>query len=231
MPIRKIHSIFFVFYLVSLVMFCEACQVFRPQASEERLTLPGLESVVVVGFQSLLSQRDEPKTVRSPISGSVFSAAPVPEMVVNEMTGKLFDAIAGESRYKLISPGQARGVYLGLISSGVKQTEFEMLQKIGQVFSADAVLFGYLYRWREPDLDAERPASVAFDLNLIRTEDGTILWRGKFDKTQQSLTDNLLDWDTFVKGQGRWMAAEKLAEMGLEDLLSGMPVSEIEKKD
>jgi hypothetical protein len=109
-----------------------------------------------------------------------------------------------------------------------------MFQQIGQRFSADAVLVGYLYRWRErvgTELAVSRPASVAFDLSLIRPEDGAILWRAKFDKTQQSLSENLLGWGTFVKGQGRWMTAEKLAEIGLEDLLGRIPISQSEENN
>ena len=129
---------------------------------------------------------------------------------------------------ELISPGKARGVYSRLISSDEELSEFEMLQQIGQAFSADAVLVGYLYRWRERvggDHAVDRPASVAFDLSLIRSEDGAILWSEKFDKTQKSLSENLFEWDTFVRGRGRWMTAEKLAELGLEDMLSRMPIN------
>ena len=224
--------------LISLLVFsiilCGACQLFSPRPSEERLYLPGLESVVVIGFQAAMSEWDEPRAVRSPITGAVFSAAPVPAEAVNKMTAKLFEGVQKEGDYELISPGQARGVYSSLISSDAERTELGVFQQIGQTFSADAVLVGYLYRWRERvggDLAADRSASVAFDLSLIRPEDGAILWRGKFDKTQQALSENLLEWDTFVRGQGRWMTAEKLAELGLEDMLSRMPIGRSKEKE
>ncbi len=84
------------------------------------------------------------------------------------------------------------------------------------------MLIGHLYRYREregTDFAINRPASVAFDLYLIRPDDGAVLWKGRFDKTQKSLSENLLDIDTFLRGQGRWMTAERLAELGLEDVL------------
>ena len=52
---------------------------------------------------------------------------------------------------------------------------------------------------------------------------GGILWKGRFDKSQQSLSENLFDMDTFVKGGGKWMTAESLAELGLEVLFEEMP--------
>ncbi|KPK18505.1 MAG: hypothetical protein AMK69_24810, partial [Nitrospira bacterium SG8_3] len=94
-------------------------------------------------------------------------------------------------------------------------------------FSADALLVGNLYRWRErvgSDRGVDVPASVAFEISLIRPEDGAVLWRERFDKTQKSLSENLLEWNTFVRGRGRWMTAEELAELGLEDMLSRMPI-------
>jgi hypothetical protein len=213
--------------LVFSIILCGACQLFRARPYEERLSLPGLESVVVIGFRAAMTERDAPKAVRNHVTGASLSVAPVSAEAVSKMTARLFRGIRKVRGLEIISPGQARGVYSSLISSDVKSTESEMLQQIGRAFSADAVLVGYLYRWNErvgSDLAADRPASVAFDLSLIRPEDGVILWRGKFDKTQRSLSENLLEWDTFVRGQGRWMTAEKLAELGLEDLLSRMPI-------
>jgi hypothetical protein len=108
------------------------------------------------------------------------------------------------------------------------------MQKIGLAFSAEAVLLGYVYRFREregTDFAVNRAASVAFDLYLLQPIDGAILWKSRFDKTQQHLSQNILDMDTFMKGQGRWMTAERLAEIGLEDMLGGLLDAEKGKKD
>ena len=64
---------------------------------------------------------------------------------------------------------------------------------------------------------------MAFDLHMIRPEDGRILWKGKFDKTQRSLSENLLDWAIFRQGRGRWMTVEELALYGLGKMLKEMP--------
>ena len=133
--------------------------------------------------------------VRSPLSGAVFMAEPVHERVVDQMTADLFDRILKNKSYDIISPAQARGVYETLVSTDVVSGDIELSQRIGQAFSADAVLIGYVYRWREregTDYGAERPASVAFDLYLIRPRDGAILWKGRFDKTQRALSETSL---------------------------------------
>lgn len=208
-----------------LVMPCSSCHSRKEQAPQERPPLPKIEKMVVVGFLPAMSQWDEPNMVRSPISGAIFYGAPVTEQAVNSLTASLFDRIVKEKRFELISPGQARGVYSSLKLSDVVGNEMEIIKKIGQAFSAEGMLIGYLYRYRErvgTDYAVDRPASVAFELSLIGPQNGIVFWRGRFDKTQQHLTQNVFDMDTFMRGQGRWMTAERLAEIGLENVLGGL---------
>lgn len=212
-----------VFWGFAALVVLSACHPKKGRVSQSPPPLPRIETLVVMGFMPALSAWDQPKMVRSPISGAVFLAEPVSEEAARKMTNTLFERLVQEGRYRLVSPGQALGVYSSLVSSGPVQEEMEILQQIGRAFSADAVLIGHLYRFREregTDYAVNRAASVAFDLHIIGLEDRAILWRGRFDKTQQSLSQNILDMNTFLKGQGRWMTAERLAEMGLDNLLA-----------
>ena len=61
----------------------------------------------------------------------------------------------------------------------------------------------------------EEPASVAFDYRLLSIPEGVVLCRGTFDKTQQSVMENILN----LKGNDAftWMTAEQLIEQGLID--------------
>lgn len=210
------------------MILATGCHLLKGRTPKEKTPVLKIEKMVVVGFRPVLASWEGPDVVRSPLSGAVFMAEPVPERVVNQMTADLFDRIMNNKSYDLISPSQAKGVYETLVSSDVVSGDIELSQRIGEAFSADAVLIGYLYRWREregTDYGVERAASVAFDLYLIRPHDGAILWKGKFDKTQRSLSENLFDMDTFVKGGGRWMTVGRLAEVGLENLLGKFPKS------
>ena len=190
------------------------------------MPLPNIKKVVVIGFRPVLSSGDESGVIRNPISGAVFMAEPVPRNIVRKMTDSLFKKLLDDKGYELVSPGKAKGVFSSLVSSDVVLGDREVIQRIGQAFSADALLIGYMYRWREregTDYAANRPASVAFDLYLVSAGHGGVLWKGRFDKSQRSLSENLFDMDTFVKGGGKWMTAESLAELGLEVLFEEMP--------
>lgn len=199
----------------------------RPQSPAEESALPIINKVVAVGFRAAMSQAEEPEVIRDPLTGAIFSAEPVSRHVVQEMNESLFERLVAQERYQLISPNQAKGVLSGIagLDSSMGTGPLEILQKVGKRFGADAVLAGYIYRWREReggDYAVRRPASVAFDLHLLRPGDGSILWKGRFDKTQRSLSENIFDLETFIKGGGRWMTAHKLAMLGLRKLVTEM---------
>ncbi|MFZ0451783.1 MAG: hypothetical protein WAL98_21305 [Desulfatiglandaceae bacterium] len=195
---------------------------------EKKPVLSGNEKIAVMGFSAALDEQEKPQTVLDPLSGVVFSAAPVSPGVVNKMTQDLFDRLVSRGGHELISPAEATGAYSSIANRKMDLALLpaRMLQKVGRELNADLVLAGYVYRWSErkgSDYGAQQAASVAFDLHLVRSLDGVVIWSGKFDKTQHSLTENLLDLWTFIKGGGRWMTAEKLAGLGLKQLLDKMP--------
>lgn len=201
-------------------------------ATHKEPTIVENKKVVIVGFRAAMSQGEQPDVVRSPLSGSVFMAEPVSKDAAKRMTDILFNKVAAEKGYELISPAQAKGVLSRIMRSDqtLVMSPLKILQKAGKTFNADAVLAGYIYRWRErkgTDYAVNRPASAAFDLHLIRSSDGTILWNSKFDKTQRSLLENVFDISTFFKSKGRWMTVEKLAMLGLQKMLAEMPAGKI----
>ncbi|MEW6664817.1 MAG: hypothetical protein AB1512_06300 [Thermodesulfobacteriota bacterium] len=195
--------------------------------------LQTVKSIAVVGFRPAVPPGGEAGLVRNPLVGAIHEAGPVREEVVERMNESLFSKMVESKKYDLISPGQAQGALANLLSSNLGMGEAELFVSLGKGMEADAVLAGYLYRWTEregADYAVNRPASVAFDLYLIRSSDGVILWKGGFDKTQRSLTENLLDLNTFLKAKGKWMSTEALAEMGLSDLLDRFPAGRAESE-
>lgn len=90
----------------------------------------------------------------------------------------------------------------------------------------DAVLTGVITRYDDRQGNAllvDHPASVAYEAFLISTLDGEILWRVRFDETQQPLLDNLLLAERFFKGGGSWQTNDTLARIGLERVVKTFP--------
>jgi hypothetical protein len=92
---------------------------------------------------------------------------------------------------------------------------------LGKEVGADGVIFGRVLRYQKrvgTDLGATTPASVAFDLGLVAVVNGDVVWRGRFDQTQEPLTSNLLNWWMFWRAGPRWMSASELAGLGIDRL-------------
>lgn len=208
-----------------LLLIGSSCQL-QHVSQEEKAGVPLLDTVVFVGFRPSLASSQAPGLVRSPISGAVFAAEPVPGEIAERISGLLFQKLTKDSRVNWVSPREAAAAFSQLVSSNPALTDREIYLQIGKSLSAEAVLGGHVYRWREregTDYSANRPASVAFDLYLMSTGDGMIWWKARFDKSQVSLTENLLDLKTFLKAKGRWMTVDELAEIGLVEFAETFP--------
>jgi len=196
---------------------------------------PIIQTLVVVGFQAAITDGQGPALVRNPITGTSFMSWSIRDDVVDWLNDRLFEMVAQDKGRNLIPPGQAQGVIESIMQSDAQLGihPLQMIKNVGQTFGADAVLIGQVYRWQErlgTDYGVETPASVAFDLSLVRPSDGAILWRGNYDKTQKSLFENLFDLNTYVKSGGRWLTAKELAGFGLEHLLAQMPIATGQKE-
>jgi len=81
--------------------------------------------------------------------------------------------------------------------------------------SADFAVFGVLTRYREREgsaLGVRTPASVAYQVLVIRAADAAVVGNDRFDYTQQPLSENLLDLPIFLRGGGRWMTREEMLD-------------------
>jgi hypothetical protein len=90
----------------------------------------------------------------------------------------------------------------------------------------DFIFVGYLFRFEErigSHIGAEKPASVGFDVHLIRLKDEKMAWIGKFDETQRPLSENLLKMGAFVRRKASWLTAEELSSVGMDEMLKRFP--------
>ena len=98
--------------------------------------------------------------------------------------------------------------------------------QFGKELNVDFIFVGYLFRFEErigSRIGAEKPASVGFDVHLLRVKDGKRVWGGKFDETQQALSENLLKIGSFVRRGAAWLKAEELSSVGMDEMLKRLP--------
>ncbi len=97
---------------------------------------------------------------------------------------------------------------------------------LGKRFAIDAVVMGSLTRYfiREGSrYAATTPASVAFEVYLLKSTNGELLWSGRFDKTQKPLSEDLGNLSAFIRGEWRWLTTDELMEQGVIQVLDVFP--------
>jgi hypothetical protein len=195
-------------------------------ASDSKASFEGIGSILVIGFRAVILPDEQPGMVRNPLTGAIRHAEPVPQDKAVKLTYGLFDHLTRSGGYHFISPRDAESQSSTADSPFRIRGDFTYYLRIGESLSADAFLAGYIWRWKErkgAEFAVEFPASVDFDLYLIRLDDKAIVWKYEYDKTQQSLAENFLDLKTFLRAKGTWLSAFELAELGLEQLVEAFP--------
>lgn len=185
------------------------------------------DRIAVAPFQQIAPEEAAGSAVRCPLCGVIFTAtrsAGSPEKVLERLFLEQMDK--AKPKFTLISGERVEGIFRRISANSLKDPLRQVLRDVGGELEAEGIVIGHVYRFRERkgvSYTVEQPASVTFDLHLLRVSDGAIVWRGQFDKTQSSLMENLLQITSFFREKGRWVTAEELAEEGMEQVLQGFP--------
>ena len=215
--------IIFITGCLALLMSCKTGTV----AKETSREMSGIKKVLVLPFNNMAKIYGENVNVRCPVCGKVIMIGKVAEGVEHNLTAKAFDLLKEREDIQFIPPGQAEGVLTGLMfDDKTSRSEKDVIMEAGRKLGADAVLYGYVYRYEErvgAKYAIDKPASVAFDIHLVHTNNGSLLWNGHFDETQQSLSENLFKLGAFIKRKAQWVSANDMAITGLEEVMKTFP--------
>ena len=219
---------------IQVLLLLGICAWLSACASGEKLpeTKPGItgtETLLVLPFRNLNKQNGETSLIRCPGCGTAFATGPVSLSASQLLTEHLLTFLNENRRFKVISSRPAITVQSeSFAASNRRLAEQQALMSAGRAAKADLVLAGYIYRFKQrvgTNYSVQSPASVAFGIHVISVADGSIVWYGHHDETQQSLSENLFNLKKFLKRKWRWITAEELATSALEELLKTFPGS------
>lgn len=146
-----------------------------------------------------------------------------PETILELMLTDKLDALY---KVNVIPSDRVAGMYQRYSGDFEKVSPLELLKRVGHDLNADGIVFGYVYRYRERQgtpYAATKPASTAFEIHLYRVSDGSLIWKGSYDRTQTSLMENVLQASSFMRGGGRWVSVKELSEDGMDSILKSFP--------
>ena len=184
-------------------------------------------TVLLLPFRNMVTIYGPSQNIRSPINGRVFISGPVDDKAVGFMNAKLHALLLDKDAYALIPAERAFDILTALSGKNKEPIpERELWVEVGRILGADAVMGGFIYRFKNrigTDYGVDDAASVAFGLHLIRVSDGRIQWSGRVDETQQPLSNNLFKLKKFLSRGGRWVTSREMAQGELKSLIAEMP--------
>jgi hypothetical protein len=210
------------FILVTFLTLSITAQAMEKNAEIAKLPM----RVAIISFQPLIPAEGQGNTIICPLCGIGSSSGKIlegSEKIVEEI---FVDKLHELKDMKLISPDKVQGVHKRIASESLKEPLLNILKKVGHELGADVLAVGYVYRYTEREgynYSVKHPASVAFEIHLIKTIDGSIIWRGFLDKTQKSLMEDVFQMSSFFKGGGKWMTARQLTEQGMNKIFETFP--------
>ncbi|MDD5451621.1 MAG: hypothetical protein PHT49_06975 [Desulfovibrionales bacterium] len=184
------------------------------------------KAIAVLPFEMETAGEAGQQYVTCSVCGSAYKGGHIEPRAETVLSDLLFEKLKDKPDIILLTPGQSKGLWADALARSGGMPYTKILQGIGEKSGADAVLYGRIFRYEEREgrtYSVQRPASVAFDLHLVRTSDGVIMWKGRFDETQTSLMENILRFPSYLKRGGKWLTADELAEEGVDKVMADFP--------
>jgi hypothetical protein len=206
---------------------------------------------MILGWSALLRAEEKPRlailpffferlnnpargAVLCPLCKGVFQTSPVPSAARIYLTRLLYEKMEPLDRFRIIPNEKVEETLTPTMKAQFEEKPFPTAVQIGKELDVDFIMVAYLFRFEErigSHLGAEKPASVGFDVHLIRLRDEKIVWTGKFDETQRPLSENVLKIGSFFRRKASWLTAEELSSVGMGEMLKKLPgAKELEEK-
>lgn len=168
-----------------------------------------------------------------PICRIVFRRGEILSGAQNTLTKLLYQKMEEKGLFKILPLEKVEETLSKKEIIPIEEKFKSSLIQIGRELGGDFLLLGFLFRFEQrvgSPWGAERPASVAFDLHLFRLRDEREVWRGGMDETQRPLSENLFKFGSFLRRRARWLTAEELSNVGMDEVLARLPgLNELEE--
>ena len=184
-----------------------------------------VRSVVVIPFFIGIPSGEGKRFIEDPISGRPFVAGEIALNARSELTDLIYQKLAAFPELEIVT--------LNEVERATKREDFERdpmtsALNIGEAFGVDGVVLGCGFRYEErigSAFSVQRPASVSFAIHLVGVKEGSVLWSGLFQETQQPLSKDILRFASFLRRRGTWRKAKGLASVGMDEVLVSFPAS------
>lgn len=182
-----------------------------------RVTLTILLFGLTLATAEIGSANDFGKIVVMPVEAadkSLAEGAAVMEEIISEHFN-------GNRSVMIISTEQKEA-----LSGSATGNRLHIIRTIASKMDSNQALIFSLTRYRERVGDkysVEEPASLAFEFKLLNAADGRVACSGRFDETQQALTENILDLPLALKRGFKWLTVKEMASEAVRAKFNSCP--------
>jgi hypothetical protein len=143
------------------------------------------------------------------------------------VTAQIYRVLADQTEFRVVPDLTVSDV---LTTPEVRRASgiIERAIALGKEVGADDVIFGRVFRFDKRVGTAyviTQPASVWFELGLVRVSSGEVVWKGDFDETQGPLGSAWVSWFVFWRDSPHWYSASELAGVGVDRLFGNLATS------
>jgi hypothetical protein len=164
--------------------------------------------------------------VACPICRGIIQRGEIALSSQNTLTRLLYQKMESKETFKILPLEKVEEAFSQIDRMQFELTPLRSSIRLGKTLGVDFIFVGVLFRFEErigSSIGAEKPASVGFDVHLIRMKDEKMVWTGKLDETQRPLSENLFKIGSFMRRKASWLTAEELSSVGMDEMLRRLP--------
>ena len=183
-------------------------------------------SLAILPFYVERIEKPARGVISCPLCKGIYQYGEIVPGSESPLTQLFYTKIEALGRFKTLPLEQVEETLSPSLKKQFGEKPIPTTIQIGNELGVDFLFVGVLFRFEErigSHIGAEKPASVGFDVHLIRLRDGKMVWTGRFDETQRPLSDNLLQAGSFFRRGAHWLTVEELAGDGMEVILKKLP--------
>jgi len=184
-----------------------------------------LKKIAVLPFQHVSPADPSMTFARCPLCGTMLRSCPVAAGAERHIEDLFIAKLASYKKHVLLPRERVSGIYTRVSTDSFTASPRDIALSVARDVDADWVVAGYVFCYKERKGYAyavESPATVTFAIHLLSALDGREIWKSVVDKKQESLMENLFGASAFSRGL-KWLTAEELADISLDNLLKGFP--------
>jgi hypothetical protein len=177
------------------------------------ISADALRKVAVVPFYPLAARPEPAPADPNLATGSTWADAA-------QISGYVSEALSAQG-IPVVAPNDVELAFTNAGSPVPRLDPESNAVKSARDFGASSVLLGRVLRYREREgsaAGATRPASVSFEVTLYEAPTARKLWVGRFDETQQAITEAILRARQYPGGGTRWLTAAEFARWGASEV-------------